>query len=66
MDHDHHTYSHMTDHHEMIFKRIFDKYTKLAEEACMVDCHSAVGMFIDIAKDADHILRKHCDVEAHK
>jgi hypothetical protein len=56
----------MTDHHEMIFQRIFDKYTKLAEEACMADCHSAVDMFIDIAKDADHILRKHCGVETHK
>jgi hypothetical protein len=52
-------HKHMTDHHRLIIERVFDKYTKLLEEACTVECHSAVDMFMDIVKDADHILRKH-------
>jgi hypothetical protein len=52
-------HKHMTDHHRLIIERVFDKYTKLLEEACTVECHSAVDRFMDIVKDADHILRKH-------
>jgi hypothetical protein len=54
-------HKHMTEQHRLIIEKVFDKYTKLLEEACMAGCHSAVDMFMDIVKDADHILRKNTD-----
>lgn len=59
-------YSHMTDAHRMIFEYIFDKASHKAKEACEAGNATATGMYIDIAKDADHILRKHCDMMTKK
>jgi hypothetical protein len=55
-------YPHMTEAHRMALEYIFDKATHKAKEACEHGNACATGTYIDIAKDADHILRKHHDM----
>jgi hypothetical protein len=52
----------MTEAHRMALEYIFDKATHKAKEACEHGNACATGTYIDIAKDADHILRKHHDM----
>jgi hypothetical protein len=54
-------HKHMTETHRMALEYIFDKAVHKAKEACEAGNGTATGAYIDIAKDADHILRKNTD-----
>lgn len=44
-------------------KHIRDKAIEHAETCVADECLTSAGCWIDIAKDADHILRKHTGME---
>ena len=51
-------HTHMTEAHRIALEYIFDKAIHKAKEACEHGHREATGEYLDIAKDADHILRK--------